>query len=400
MSVLGTHEVVVIGGGTAGITVAARLRRKGIDDVVIVDPADTHWYQPLWTLVGGGLVKTQTTRRPMAGVIPRGVKWIQRSVQSVDPLANRVILDDGSHIGYRWLVVAAGIQLDWDHIDGLAETIGENGVSSNYRIDTAEYTWHNVATLTSGTALFTMPSGAIKCGGAPQKIAYLACDYWRKKGVLDEIDVHLVLPSPAMFGIKEFSDTLEQVVSRYGITVHLSSELTAMDGKTRTATIRNNASGEIKSLHFDMAHVVPPQSAPDWLKATPLADVSSPGKYVKVDKHTLQHPDFSNVFSLGDCSSAPASKTGAAIRKQAPVLVKNLLAARSGKKLEGSYSGYSSCPIVTSQHTVMMAEFDYDLHRTPTFPVIDMTKERRDMYIVKRYLLPILYWRFMLKGRA
>ena len=400
MSVLGTHEVVIIGGGTAGITVAARLRRSGIDDVVVIDPADTHWYQPLWTLVGGGLVSERVTRRPMARVIPNGVKWIQRSAQSVDPSANRVVLDDGSQVGYRWLVVAAGIQLDWDRIDGLAETIGKNGVSSNYRIDTAEYTWHNVATLTNGTALFTMPSGAIKCGGAPQKIAYLACDYWRKKGVLDNIDVHLVLPSPAMFGIKEFSDTLDQVVRRYGITVHLSSELTAIDGASRIATIRHNTTGETETLHFDMAHVVPPQSAPQWLKTSPLVDAGSLGGYVKVDKHTLQHPDFPNVFALGDCSSAPASKTGAAIRKQAPVLVKNLLAARSGRALDGSYSGYSSCPIVTSQHTVMMAEFDYELHRTPTFPVIDMTKERRDMYIVKRYLLPILYWRFMLKGRA
>lgn len=400
MSVLGTHEVVVIGGGTAGITVAARLRRRGIDDVVVIDPSDTHWYQPLWTLVGGGLVSEKITRRPMARVIPRGVKWIQRSVELIDPQHNRVVLDDGSSVGYRWLVVAAGIQLDWNRIEGLADTIGKNGVSSNYRIDTAEYTWHNVETLTKGTALFTMPSGAIKCGGAPQKIAYLACDYWRKKGVLNDIDVHLVLPSPAMFGIKEFSSTLEKTAKRYGITVHLSSELVAINGADRTANIRSTKTGEVQTLRFDLAHVVPPQSAPDWLKASPLADAASPGRYVKVDKHTLQHAEFPNVFSLGDCSSAPASKTGAAIRKQAPVLVENLIAARSGKQITRSYTGYSSCPIVTSQHTVVMAEFDYDLNRTPTFPVIDMTKERRDMYILKRYLLPILYWRFMLKGRA
>lgn len=395
-----TCEVAIIGAGTAGVTVAARLRNKGVKDIVIIDPATTHAYQPLWTLVGGGLVQAQKTERPMASVIPKGVTWIQRAVSSVDPHSHSLALDDGSEVRYSWLVVAAGIQLDWKKIDGLTETLGKNGVSSNYLRETAENMWTNIAALKSGRAVFAMPSGPIKCAGAPQKIAYLAADHWSKKGVINDIDIHLVLPTPAMFGIKEFSDTLEKVVERYGITVHFNSEVTAVDGASKTLTIHDKKADTSSSLSFDVAHLVPPQSAPDWIKNSPLADQENPGKYVKVDKHTLQHPDYSNVFALGDCTTTPNSKTGAAIRKQAPVLVANLLAARSGKTMTKSYDGYASCPIVTSSKTCIMAEFDYELKRTPSFPVIDMTKERRDMFLVKRYFLPWMYWNFMLKGRA
>lgn len=394
------HHVLVLGGGTGGITVAARLRRSGIDDVAVVDPADDHWYQPLWTLVGAGLEPIRKTRKAMSSVIPRGVDWIKAAAVDINPHNNHVELDDGRQLTYDWLVVAAGIQLDWTAIPGLAETIGRNGVASNYRVDLAEQMWNNIKSLRSGTALFSMPAGAIKCAGAPQKITYLACDYWQRAGLLDSIDVHLVMPTPKMFGIKEFSDTLERVVERYGITVHHSSEVVAIDGAAHTATIRNNDTKQSTSLRFDIAHIVPPQSAPNWLKATPLADQEHPGRYVKVDKHTMRHVTYPNVFAIGDCTNTPNSKTGAAIRKQAPVLVANLLNAMKGQPASASYDGYASCPIVTSRRTCVMAEFDYGLHQKPTFPIINQTKERRDMFIVKRWLLPILYWRLMLKGLA
>jgi sulfide:quinone oxidoreductase len=394
------HAVAIIGGGSGGITVAARLKRKGVRDIVIIEPSDTHWYQPLWTLVGGGLVSSSKTKKPMADYIPKGVAWVKAKATTVDPANNTISLDNGGTVSYDWLVVAAGIQLDWGRVPGLKETLNSNGVSSNYLVESAEQTWRNVSSMTSGTAVFSMPAGPIKCAGAPQKIAYLACDHWKKQGVLDKIDVHLVLPTPKMFGIKEFSDTLEKVVAKYGITVHFRSEVTAVDGPNRTITVHDMDANSDTQIRYDMAHIVPPQSAPDWLKATPLADQENPAKYVKVDKHTLRNPDFPNVFALGDCTTTPNSKTGAAIRKQAPVLVANLVAAIKGQPTSASYDGYASCPIVTSSKTCIMAEFNYDLERTPSFPVIDMTKERRDMFVVKRWLLPILYWRFMLHGRA
>ena len=394
------HRIVIIGGGNAGISVAARLRIKGQDDIAVIEPSDKHYYQPLWTMIGGGQGNIKSTERPQASVMPQGVAWIKGAAEGVDPEKNEVRLSDGTVVSYDYLVVCPGIQLDWDKTPGLPEALKTPNVSSNYRFDLAPKTWQMIRHMKQGTAVFTMPTDPIKCGGAPQKIAYLAADHWRKEGVLDDIHVILVLPSPGMFGVKVFSDELEKVAAKYGIDVRFNSELTEVDGATRTATIRNNASGESEDIHYDIMHVVPKQSAPDWVKNSPLADPDSPLGYVKVDKHTLQHTEYPNVFSLGDASSAPNSKTGAAIRKQAPVLVKNLLAAMEGRALSPTYEGYASCPLVTSQRSVLLAEFNYQMEPTPSIPVIDTTKPRFDMWVLKRYGLPFMYWNLILKGRA
>ncbi len=394
------HRIVIIGGGNAGISVAARLRIKGQDDVAVIEPSDRHYYQPLWTMVGGGQSKADSTVRPQASVMPKGVAWIKGAAEGVDPEKNEVRLVDGTVVSYDYLVVCPGIQLDWASTPGLPEALETPYVSSNYRFDLAPKTWQMIRQMKQGTAVFTMPTDPIKCGGAPQKIAYLAADHWRKEGVLDDIHVILVLPSPGMFGVKVFSDELAKVAADYGIDVRLNSELTAVDGTTQTATIRDNSGGGSEDIHYDIMHVVPKQSAPDWVKKSPLADPDNPLGYVKVDKHTLQHTEYPNVFSLGDASSAPTSKTGAAIRKQAPVLVDNLLAAMEGRALSPAYGGYASCPLVTSRRSVLLAEFNYEMEPTPSIPFIDTTKPRWDMWVLKRYGLPFLYWNFILKGRA
>lgn len=394
------HDVVIIGGGTAGITTAARLRKAGISDIAVIEPSDTHYYQPMWTLVGGGGAQIGPTARPESSVIPKGVEWIQDAASGVDPEAQEVVLISGDRVHYEWLVVASGIQLDWGKIPGLSEAIASNVVVSNYGFDLAPKTWDAIRTTTSGTAVFTMPPGPIKCAGAPQKIAYLAADYWRRAGVLDKMDIHLVLPTPGMFGVPEFAATLTKVAERYGITVHFETKVDRIDASARTITISPLNGGEPTTLPFDMAHVTPPQSAPDWIKASPLADPNNPFGYMAVDKHSLQSTEFPNVFGLGDCTNTPNSKTAAAVRKQSPTLVANLMAARDHKASIKSYDGYASCPLITAKGKCVMAEFNYNLERTPTFPVLDMTKERWDMYVVKKTGLPILYWNFMLKGAA
>ncbi len=396
------HKVLVIGGGTAGLTATARLLRAKVADVAVIEPSDKHYYQPLWTLVGGGLANVESTVRSSASVIPRGASWIRDAAIGVDPENNQVELKGGAKVSYDYAIVAPGIQLDWHKIEGLTATLGANAVSSNYGYDLAPKTWENIRTLRSGTAIFNMPTGAIKCAGAPQKIAYLACDYWQRQGVLKDIHVILILPGAAIFGVPEFAKPLLEVVKRYGIDVRFQSELTAIDHVSRTAVVRDisGANSAAEEIHFDMAHVVPPQSAPDWIKDSKLADPTNPAGYVDIDKNLLVHKRYPNIFSLGDAGSSPNSKTGAAIRKQAPVVVANLLAAMSSQPLGKSYDGYASCPLVTSHNRCIMAEFDYAPKPTPTFPILDMQKERYDMFLVKRYGLPIMYWHFMLKGLA
>lgn len=400
MSTTAKHQVLIIGGGTAGITVAARLLRTGFTDVAVMEPSDKHYYQPMWTLVGGGQASAASTERPESSVMPKDARWIRKSAAAVDPAANAVTCSDGAVYGYDVLVVCPGIQLDWDKTEGLTDALGRNGVSSNYRYDLAPKTWDFIRQTRSGSAVFMMPSGPMKCAGAPQKIAYLAADHWRKEGVLKNIDIHLVVPTPRIFGIPAIADNLDKVIAGYGIHLHTLSEITAIDADSRKVTVSALGDGGTDTtLSFDMLHAVPRQSAPDWIKAGPLS-TGEPTGYVEVDKHTLQHVRYPNVFALGDAGSTPNSKTGAAIRKQAPAVVANIAAFLDGSPLPGSYDGYASCPIVTSTHDMLLAEFDYDFNLRPSFPGLDPTKPHRAYWYLKKYGLPVLYWNLMLKGLA
>ncbi|PQD97894.1 pyridine nucleotide-disulfide oxidoreductase [Mycobacterium sp. EPG1] len=394
------HTIVIVGGGTAGISVAARLLRNGHSDVAVIEPSDVHFYQPLWTLVGGGQAKASTTARPESSVMPKGATWIKKAAASVDPDNNTATCTDGAVYGYDVLVVCPGIQLDWDRTEGLAEALGKDGVSSNYQFDLAPKTWQFIRGLRSGTAVFGMPSGPIKCAGAPQKIAYLAADYWRSQGVLDDIDVHLVVPTPRLFGIPAIADSLDEIAADYGITVHTNSEVTSVDAAAHKVGVTSGADGGSEAmLPYDVLHMAPRQSAPDWIKASPLSTGDANG-YVDIDKHTMQHVRYPNVFSLGDAGSSPNSKTGAAIRKQAPVVVDNIESHLAGRPLTARYDGYGSCPIVTSSHDMLLAEFDYDLNITPSFPLLDPVKPHRAYWYLKKHGLPFMYWNLMLKGLA
>jgi len=395
-----SHRVAVIGGGNAGISLAARLRRAGMTDIGIIEPAESHFYQPLWTLVGGGRAPAAESMRTEASVMPQGVGWIKDRAQQIDPDTQTVTTEAGISVHYDHLVVAPGIQLDWDAIPGMAESLDTPTVSSNYRYDLTPKTWALIKRMRSGTAVFTMPAGPIKCAGAPQKIAYLAADYWRQQGVLDAVRIVLVLPTPAMFGVKVFSDELERVVARYNIEVRKNSEVTAIDPDTRSVTITDNAGQTTEELRYDLLHVVPRQSAPDWIKASPIADPDNAGGYVQIDKNTLRHNRFDNIFALGDAGSSPNSKTGAAIRKQVPVVAANLQASLNGTPLPAKYGGYASCPVTTARDKVLLAEFDYTMKPAPSIPLIDTTHERRDMWYLKRRGLPAMYWNLILTGRA
>lgn len=393
-----THKVLIVGGGNAGISVAARLvSALGGDEVAIIEPSETHYYQPIWTLVGGGVVDKQSSARPQSEQIPAGAKWIKDSVQRLDPENNQVELASGEIVGYEFLVVACGIEIDWDGIKGLKDALGKDGVCSNYSYDTVDYTWQTIKNFKGGNAVFTMPPPPIKCAGAPQKIAYLADDAFRKQGVRDKSNVIYAAGTPGIFAVPEYAKTLNEVIERKGIEPLFGHVLIELRPETREAVFedRGNDNAEVV-INYDMIHVTPPQRAPRLIAESPLA---GDGGWAAVDKHSLQSERFANVFAIGDASSLPTSKTGAAIRKQTPVLVENLLAAINGESKSASYDGYTACPLVTGYGKLVMAEFDYDLKPAQTFPV-DQTKERWSMYQIKRHLLPRLYWNRILKGKA
>ena len=393
------HQIVIIGGGNAGISTAAQLLRKkpGLD-IAIVDPADKHYYQPAWTLVGSGVFDIQKTERSEASVMPKGVKWLKQKALAFDPAQNRVDLEGGP-LTYDYLIVCPGIQLNWGAIKGLPETLGKNNVCSNYAFESAPYTFECLRNFKGGKAIFHNPPTPVKCGGAPHKIMYLAADYFRKHGLLDKTDVQYWSGGTRLFAIQKYERTLLKVVERYHIQLNFFVNLTEIDGPARRARFVGfgpDNKDKVYDVDFDMIHVTPPQGAPDFVRNSPLDNSAG---WVEVDKGTLQHTRYANVFSLGDSAGLPTSKTGAAIRKQAPVVVENLLAVMAGKTPSAIYLGYTSCPLITGYGKLVLAEFDYNNQPMETFP-FDQSEERWTMYMLKKEVLPRMYWSAILKGLA
>ena len=389
------QRIVIIGAGAGGLAVASRLARAGAGRITLVDPAEVHHYQPLWTFVGGGVFPREQSTRPMQSLIPSGVEWMRQAVAEFRPAESRVLTREGRVIDYDFLVVAPGLQINWGAVTGLKETLGRNGVCSNYSYDSVNSTWETLQRLTAGRAVFTFPTTPIKCAGAPLKAMFLAEDYLRRTGRRAQCEVLYQCGVGAIFRAPKYAAELVKIAAARDIKVNYKRELVAVRGEEREAVFRDTDSGAESVERFDMLHVAPPMGPPELVRGSELADAAG---WVDVHRETLQHVRFPNVFSLGDASNLPTSKTAAAIRAQAPVLVQNLLAVVAGRAARAHYDGYTSCPLVTGYGRLMLAEFDYDLQPKETFP-FDQACERRSMYLLKKHLMPTLYWRALVQGR-
>ncbi|NVK64699.1 MAG: NAD(P)/FAD-dependent oxidoreductase [Flavobacteriales bacterium] len=424
-------HILIIGGGTGGIMTAAQLLRKGNVKVTVLEPAEYHYYQPAWTLVGANTYDFEKTKRTMASVMPDGVNWIKEYAESFEPENNTVITKNGTRIEYDFLVLSPGIKIDNSLVKGLEEAIDKGVVCSNYT--DPKFTWKVLKNFKGGTALFTQPATPIKCGGAPQKIMYLAEDHFKKAGVRDKTNVVFATPGSVIFGVKPIAKTLMEVVDRKDINLRFHHKLVEVDGKNQIAwyeitkepdtggcvimedkakitdTTINYNRKDIDLIHkdgrygikFDMLHLAPPQTAPDFIKNSILANDAG---WIDVNIGTLQHNKFANIFGIGDAAALPTAKTGAAIRKQVPIVVENISRLINAQAIgDKEYNGYSSCPLVTGYGKMVLAEFDYDSNFTPDpklkrMFISDSSKEHRRLWWLKKYILPYLYWKKMLKG--
>lgn len=429
------HQILIIGGGTAGIMVASQLiRQKKASDVAIIEPADTHYYQPAWTLVGAGTYDFDKTARPMSSVIPKGATWIKDRATGMDPENNLVHTANKGDITYDYLVVVPGLAYDFSLVPGLGDAIDKGVVCSNYT--NPKHTWNVIKNFKGGTALFTQPTTPIKCGGAPQKIMYLAESYFRKSGVRNKTEVVFATSGTVIFGVKKIAKTLMQVVDRKDINLRFYHKLVAVDadkqiawyklGKDVTAggcvvmageddenrlddsfqynykDVKVTVDGDRYGIHYDMLHTAPPSVAPKFVRDSVLVNDAG---WLDVNHQTMQHNKFSNVFGLGDVAALPTAKTGAAIRKQVPIVVDNIdLLIKHHKLGNKSYNGYSSCPLVTDYGKMVLAEFDYNNNFTPDpklkrMLISDSSKEHWRLWMLKKYGLPYLYWNKMMKGK-
>ncbi|MDB2391084.1 bifunctional protein tyrosine phosphatase family protein/NAD(P)/FAD-dependent oxidoreductase [Alphaproteobacteria bacterium] len=395
-------NIVIVGGGAAGIASASSLleRSSGIQ-ITIIEPADVHYYQPGWTMVGAGVFESEATVKTMASQMPGGVRWIKKAITTFEPEQNSVTLENGETVTYDQLIVCPGLALDWQAIDGLEATLGRNGVTSNYRFDLAPYTWELVSSMKQGKALFTQPPMPIKCAGAPQKAMYLSADHWARSGVLKNIDIEFNNAGGVLFAVKDYVAALMEYVEKYQAKLSFSSNLIAIDGEKKIATfLETDANGKTKKVKkpFDMIHICPPQKAHAFIAASPLADATG---WVDVDQTTLQHTRYSNIWALGDAANTPNAKTAAAVRKQAPIIAENLLSVIAGHAPTMGYTGYGSCPLTVERGRIILAEFGYGGSLQPTLPtwLLKGTRPTRLAWFLKEKVMPYLYWHGMLKGK-
>lgn len=412
------YNVIIIGGGTGGIMTASQLKLKDKNlSIAIIEPSTKHHYQPAWTLVGAGVYDLKNTIREEASVIPSGVDWIQDACASINAAQNKVITTQSGAIEYDYLIVATGLQMDLKQLPGLTESLGTKSVGSIYTDPV--HVWNMMQQFKGGNAVFTQADTPIKCGGAPQKIMYLMEHFMRKNGLRNHSNVVYASPGSVIFGVKEFAKELTQIIAKRNIVFKPLFSPIRIDSENNLINFRlksNEVAEDDNAIHmkrvsdnevhmkYDFLHIAPPQKAPDFIADAGLAHTEGANKgWMEVDIETLQNPRFANIFGVGDVVALPTAKTGAAIRKQAPVVVNHILSLIKNNAIsELRYSGYSSCPLITGYGSMLLAEFKYNNVRDSDkflSAIFDTTKSLYPMWLLKKYGLPFLYWNFMMKGK-
>ncbi len=410
-------KIVIIGGGFAGISVAARLASTlSNPDITIIEPNDKIYYQPGYTLIASGVYGDNDTTYNTKDFIPDGVKWIQAKAVEFMPEENKLKTSDGKTVDYDYMVVAAGLTLNYEKIEGLTkDKIGKNGVASIYFLEGAQKTWRQMQEFVNkgGEGLFTHPNTPIKCGGAPKKIQFLTVSHANNVGKRDNINTTFLPNGGAMFGVKEYHDAIVGFYEERNMDWDYKHNLVAIDTDAKKATFEH--SYQVKGNYdeileeyemvtkkdrvvkdYDFIHVTPPMEAPAEIGNSPIGSAQG---WIPVEKETMQHINYKNIFALGDIAAVPMGKTGGSVRKQAPIVVENLVATMEGKAMPSKYDGYTVCPLITEHGKVAMLEFDWSKQPKPSFP-LDPSVDRWVYWVMKVYMLKPMTMYGMLKGMA
>ena len=401
-----TARIVIAGSGLGGLAAANRLARE-LDGakITIVDRKEIHNYQPGYTLVATGVWPVEKVSDRNADLMPAGVEWVKEMVSEFDPEANAIVTDAGRRIEYDYLIVATGLQLDFGQIEGMdVAAIGTNGLGSVYPSpQAAQATWQAMDAYRQkgGKAVMTLPATPLKCAGAPLKMTFMVVDRLQQAGTRDRSDVQFHSALDNIFSVPRINQEVLERWDRLKVPVTFNSKLVAVDIGARRATV-TSPEGERTELDYDFIHVVPPMRAPDAVKNSPLSWKEggfAAGGWLEVDKETLRHRRFPNVFGIGDINGTPKGKTAATVKKSTPLVVQNLLDVIAGREPSLKFDGYTSCPLLLREGAALLVEFDYENRLTPSLPAIDPLQDSYFAWVMKYRLLKPAYMA-VAKGRV
>lgn len=408
-------KIVIIGGGAAGISMAARLK-SWLDkpDITLIDPSDRQFYQPGFTLIASGVYQPDDVWRKQEDCIPSDIKWIKDSVAAVDPVWNQVTTKNNGKIAYDFLVLTPGIQINWEKVEGITQaTLGQGNAHSIYDFEGAQKTWKAIQEFskTGGRGIYTDTYTKHKCGGAPKKICLLTEHYTRKQGTRETVDLNFYTASKELYDVPFFTPRLLEIYKERNIPINLNVRVKGVDTAAKQVHFEKIETVGDQKVYtpfvedYDFLHFTPPMSAPDFVREAGLGWTEgklAADAWVMVDKETLVHKTYPNIVSLGDVAGIPTSKTSAAIRKQVPIAAKNLISLMEGKEPAEKYDGYAACPIVTDYGHVLLCEFNYKKEAQNSFPftLLDTSKEQWAAWLLKVYFLKSMYFYGMLNGWA
>jgi sulfide:quinone oxidoreductase len=392
-------RLLVLGAGTAG-TMAVNKLRPHLDrdewQITVVDAKTEHHYQPGYLFIPFGVYEPREVVKPTARFLPDGVDLVTGEVDRVEPDENRVLLTDGTELGYDQLIIATGTHPRRDQTEGLDSDEYGRTVHDFYTLEGATALADVLARWEGGRLVVSIMEMPIKCPVAPLEFTFLADAYFTERGMRDRVEIVYVTPLDGAFTKPVAAKHLGAMLDDRN--VELETDFMTMEVDTERNML---VSYDEREIPYDLLAIVPVNMGADFVERSGLGDELN---HVEVDKATFLSVDHDNIFALGDAANIPTSKAGSVAHFAVDVFVDNFLNHIRGLPMTEEFDGHANCFIETGHGKGLLIDFNYDVEPLPgKFPLPGIGPfsllEETEANHWGKMLFKWTYWNVLLPGR-